>query len=700
MTTKKSYKQADLDKYVEENEIELIGEYEKVNRDSRIQGKCKTEDCDGEFDRTFRQLLKTGSYCKRCSEIGKNYKKSDLDKYIEENEIELIGEYVHVNSKTIIKGKCKTEDCVGVFEKSFTSLVSGEPLCHKCVQSNRVNKNGKKSIYDNKNDLNKIVKEKNIELLKDYLKIDITNRTIINFKCLHCLNNCEKSFSTFIENSGICTYCVRALSESNSYSFIDLEIYVKKEGIILKKDYTGCNINYYTFIKGICKNIGCNEEFNKKFGIIINRTEAYCPECTEKERARKTRDKNGIYNITLLMKFINDNNIILNKEYKEDILRRETCINGKCKSDNCNNDFEQRFRYMVECQYGGYCKDCIRKMNGILSYTNDDLEIYVKNEEFILSKDYSDMKVTCVTEIHGICKTIDCDNAFKKQFKKMTEKGGPYCHYCTMDNKIPKLLNTRSINGLDKFTNNCLQAYVKDNNISLIKDYKDIDVNCQTRIEGGCVNSDCKNIVNKKFISILDHSGFVCNECTKINKAEKMNKTKLEKYGCETCKINLVYDLFTNLDCERICSDCSNPNRNPKYKKTKEWLVVRKLREDIPDIDFIHNKSVGNECTLQDREDTNGHLYPDIRFELFGFDLIVEVDEHKHRGAGYSCDERRMYDIVAKLGLPCVFIRYNPDDKKSDYNILLKMIKEYLEKDMNEIYFNEYSGLKAEYLFY
>ena len=66
-----------------------------------------------------------------------------------------------------------------------------------------------------------------------------------------------------------------------------------------------------------------------------------------------------------------------------------------------------------------------------------------------------------------------------------------------------------------------------------------------------------------------------------------------------------------------------------------------------------------------------------------------------------------MYDIVANLGLPCVFIRYNPDDKKkSDYNILLEMVKDYLEKDINEIDFEEdingqrNCGLKVEYLFY
>ena len=37
-----------------------------------------------------------------------------------------------------------------------------------------------------------------------------------------------------------------------------------------------------------------------------------------------------------------------------------------------------------------------------------------------------------------------------------------------------------------------------------------------------------------------------------------------------------------------------------------------------------------------------------------------------------------MYDITNKLGLPTVFIRYNPDNKESDKNILLDKIKYYL----------------------
>lgn len=93
------------------------------------------------------------------------------------------------------------------------------------------------------------------------------------------------------------------------------------------------------------------------------------------------------------------------------------------------------------------------------------------------------------------------------------------------------------------------------------------------------------------------------------------------------------------------------------------------------------------------------NLFPDIRFDCDYYQLIVEVDEHKHRGVDYSCDERRMYDIIAKLGMPCIFIRYNPDSKQSDKNILLNKVKEYLELDDNIEVFNEF-GLKVDYLFY
>jgi len=94
-----------------------------------------------------------------------------------------------------------------------------------------------------------------------------------------------------------------------------------------------------------------------------------------------------------------------------------------------------------------------------------------------------------------------------------------------------------------------------------------------------------------------------------------------------------------------------------------------------------------------------GIFFPDIRFDCGYYNLIVEVDEHKHRGSNYKCDERRMHDIIAKLGQPCIFIRYNPDNKKSDINVLLHTVKKYLDLSID---YKEWDmhGFLVEYLFY
>ena len=58
-----------------------------------------------------------------------------------------------------------------------------------------------------------------------------------------------------------------------------------------------------------------------------------------------------------------------------------------------------------------------------------------------------------------------------------------------------------------------------------------------------------------------------------------------------------------------------------------------------------------------------------------------------------------MYDIIAKLGQPCIFIRYNPDNINSSKEKLLQVIKKYLKNGPNIDIFNNY-GFKAKYLFY
>jgi hypothetical protein len=187
--------------------------------------------------------------------------------------------------------------------------------------------------------------------------------------------------------------------------------------------------------------------------------------------------------------------------------------------------------------------------------------------------------------------------------------------------------------------------------------------------------------------------------CEKHREYKQTPRSHLSGRNCPKCNLCPVCELWRTKG--ELCIYCLPKEKNKLYQKTKEYKIVKYLKDNLPNENFIHNKSIGAQCTLGEKEKSNGHLYPDIRFDCLSYQLIVEVDEHKHRGANYKCDEQRMYNIIAKLGQPCIFIRYNPDSKKSIPEKLLQKISLYLDIQHTEIQFicNKF-GFKVDYLFY
>lgn len=180
-------------------------------------------------------------------------------------------------------------------------------------------------------------------------------------------------------------------------------------------------------------------------------------------------------------------------------------------------------------------------------------------------------------------------------------------------------------------------------------------------------------------------------KCKSGHKFTQTPSKHLEGFGCNICPLCPNCKTFrTN---GKLCDCCEFISSNNKHRKNKEIEVVKYLKHALPDNEFIHNKSVGKDCT-------EGHLYPDIRFDCIYYYLIVEVDEFQHRGSSYKCDEQRMYDIITKLGMPCIFIRFNPDGKDSNKAELLKMVNKYLNLDINNKQLWDDHGFKVEYMFY
>ena len=152
-----------------------------------------------------------------------------------------------------------------------------------------------------------------------------------------------------------------------------------------------------------------------------------------------------------------------------------------------------------------------------------------------------------------------------------------------------------------------------------------------------------------------------CSSC-----ASKQNDSKLKlvicypEVKCSKCPFSYT-DYRQKEEREKndfVCYFCSDNAR----KKTKEYKVLKFLKETFPNLRIVHNRGAGTECN-------DNHLFPDFRIDLDSFILITEVDEYQHRRYDKRCELVRMYNIAAELGLPCVFIRYNPDTYRRNNKI-------------------------------
>ena len=140
------YNNANLEKYCEDNNIKLLDDYThiKINRDSFIKGICIIQDCNSEFNKTFRQLEKTGGYCHDCtienvkqkSKEKCKYNYNSLKLFCNENNIYLNGDYDNndINRDTIIYGKCINVNCNNEFNKIFRQLIKLNGYCFDCCK--------------------------------------------------------------------------------------------------------------------------------------------------------------------------------------------------------------------------------------------------------------------------------------------------------------------------------------------------------------------------------------------------------------------------------------------------------------------------------------------------------------------------------------------------------------------------------------
>ena len=161
-----------------------------------------------------------------------------------------------------------------------------------------------------------------------------------------------------------------------------------------------------------------------------------------------------------------------------------------------------------------------------------------------------------------------------------------------------------------------------------------------------CKTKEMKDIIHK-----------MCENCGERQPTFNYKGVKPPRFCCG-CKLDGMIDVINPM-CKscglfmvnkkpHLCCYC-NPTSKLR-QKTKEMLVVNHLQEK--GIKFSHNKSVGFVC---------GNYRPDIKIDCGTHFIIVEIDEDQHRQYSERCEIARMVNICQAEGLPCMFIRFNPD---------------------------------------
>lgn len=156
----------------------------------------------------------------------------------------------------------------------------------------------------------------------------------------------------------------------------------------------------------------------------------------------------------------------------------------------------------------------------------------------------------------------------------------------------------------------------------------------------------CYGLTQHKHKYCFDHKpeGYVCLTNKKCKNAD-------------TSEMCLVVDV---LNTKGLCRECDPEGhfkfrRKAKEQQVKQWLDVS-AHKDYVSYDKTHPSF--SECF--------GKRYrPDFLYDCKTHFVVLEVDEHQHRVKTYECDQRRMCDIAQSLGIPSIFIRYNPDPYKT-----------------------------------
>ena len=154
---KKKYTKELLNSYCQENKVKLLTNHsnEKIWCEMSLEGNCTNNDCVNTFKKSFKHLIKNGSFCQQCNK-GKNkncviFNWKLLQSYCSEKNIKLDKDYSKEKLSVGIRitGICENTDCENIFDCNFRNLIQFGALCNDCFYKKRtdITKKSNKEKY-------------------------------------------------------------------------------------------------------------------------------------------------------------------------------------------------------------------------------------------------------------------------------------------------------------------------------------------------------------------------------------------------------------------------------------------------------------------------------------------------------------------------------------------------------------------------
>lgn len=202
-----------------------------------------------------------------------------------------------------------------------------------------------------------------------------------------------------------------------------------------------------------------------------------------------------------------------------------------------------------------------------------------------------------------------------------------------------------------------------------------------------CKHQDCITQAN------FNHPGTSIGFCAK-HRTETMIKNPTKRCSIQGCTdvsthgtapdkptpyVNYAThcDFHTTKDLKDLhnkpCVSCTMPyllNFNSKcYFCDKANFEEHTKRKEIKVKEYLDSRG-----TIYSSHDQiiDGGKYgkerPDFLFMFLAFAIILEVDENQHFSRTCECEQIRMVNVFQALGVPTMFIRYNPDKYLPDGN--------------------------------